>query len=221
MRSPPDAPPPPGEPSGGPTPTTTNRGDRDSTTGLSASPGLWVSWLEDDGRAHHYRADSERRQWIVAQLAEATAVACAASTCEERLVPTRAGHLCCSPNCVKQAQRDRKNKRAERERKRAERSKKLRDASTYQESDSPDIAAKSRPGYQEVRADSEPVIADTADIDRRCHECGADISHRRAGAVVCGDRCRKALARRAAREAAGAEAAAELSDLLGHSEVRS
>lgn len=61
----------------------------------------------------------------------------------------------------------------------------------------------------------QPVIADTADIsaasDRRCANCGRDISHRRKIAVVCGDTCRKALARRA-RTIAGQ---AELSDVLG------
>lgn len=173
--------------------------------------GGWVSWFEADGRAHHYPADSERGRWIVDQLAEATSIVCSAPGCETRFVPTRKGHTCCSSKCTRAVSRERNVVRARRDADRVRAMHDKRSASTYRESDSTDKQPISRPDYQDVRAEFGPVIADTADTDRRCANCGRDIGHKRAGAVVCGDTCRKALTRQAAR--GGEQLVLDLADL--------
>ena len=149
----------------------------------------WVSWFVD-GRAEHFLCDSPTGRAITAKLAELDEPRhCSIAGCER---PARGRSETCSESHARALRRTTKKAREARDRERIRRPKLV---------SGPDL-----PGTPETRTSDAPlpgtmtpVIADTADTDRRCANCGRDITHRRADAAVCGDRCRKALARRAER----------------------
>lgn len=149
------------------------------------------------GTVRHFPADSPIGRWIAAQLAAATVRVCAAPGCDEP-VTGRGDRRYHSDACRMRDVRDRRK----------------RPRNAVFGPDLPDTPLARTSGRESSLVDdgvAGVVIADTVGPFRRCAECGRGIDHRRAGAVVCGDACRKRLARRARVLAAGVE----LSDLLG------
>lgn len=155
-----------------------------------------------DQRAHD---DEERKRrdahltvdWILGAPADMATRHCVVAGCSE---PARRKSSTCSPRHARAAQRAR--------------------FEAAKRSDGPALPALPDPAPTATNDPpspgvSRPDIADTADNsatpEKRCANCGLDISSKRAGAVVCGDTCRKQIARRARKIAA----AAELSDVLG------
>lgn len=158
----------------------------------------WVSWFVG-GRAVHFLTKGATGQAIVARLAELEGEIrrCAAPGCD-RPLSGRAGQRYCSKACTKRGER---SVRDVRDPGRSGRSGLALPDEPVSETSGPQLSGTSR-----------VVIADTATVpDRQCVNCGRDLTDKRKGAVVCGDTCRKALARRA-RQIAGQ---ADLSDLLG------
>lgn len=158
------------------------------------SRGNWPARFEPDGRAHHYPPDSPAGKQIIAELiAHAELDAPTSAPVARQTVGT--GSV------------------------RPENGSRLPQSI---QTDSASNRPNSRAADQVQRAQRRSVIADTGPADgspnadsRRCAQCGRDIDHKRAGARVCGDTCRKALARKA-----GAIAAAEdLSALFDEMEV--
>lgn len=159
----------------------------------------WVSWFVD-GRAQHFRADSPSGIAILAALAEVERPArrCAVVGCSEH---ARGRSRACSDSHARALRRG-------------------RDVAV-RTSDGPALpdSPETRTFDADLPGATRAIIADTADAstlpERQCANCGADISSKRRGAVVCGDACRKAIARRARTIAASAE----ISDVLGQPQL--
>jgi predicted nucleic acid-binding Zn ribbon protein len=148
-------------------------------------------------------------RWIEVQLAEVSTRRCAAPSCHEPLTG-RGGQQYCSDRC-RQAARDSSAIAPRSE---------VVSLSAIPRSEGVGLALPDTPISRSNGAlppgTTHPDIADTADPERRCVECGRDLTGKKAGARFCGDSCRKKLARRAATIAARAE----LADLLGRADRR-
>ena len=161
----------------------------------------WVSWIVG-GRFQRYRVDSPTGRAIVARLADLEAVSrrrCTVDGCDE---PARPRSSTCSPGHARAVRRVRDHARNVR----------VSGSSAPALPETPERRTSDSPLPGATRT----VIADTADIsglpERRCANCGCDISDRRADARFCKrDACRKALTRRA-RTIAGQT---DLLELLG------